>query len=81
MSRPSEETLIALRGIRTEIGAGKALFPKTIEGRAWNNATTRAESIVQSYIGGYGLFQITAELARNAPGPAPTSAAAENAKG
>jgi aconitase A len=66
MPKPSDETLNALRGVRTEIGAGMVLFPRTIEERTWNNAHDRANQIVQNYIDGNGLFQITA---RATPGP------------
>lgn len=59
---PSQETLAALRGIQTEIRAGKVMLPKTEQERTWNNAHDRALSIVANYIEGLGLFQITARM-------------------
>ena len=59
MANPNEETLEILRNIRTEIGAGKVLFPKTEAERAHNNACDRANTIISNYAQGFGLFQMT----------------------
>jgi hypothetical protein len=70
MAKPSKETLEALRGIRTEIGAGMVILPRTVIERTWNDAHERANQIVQNYIDGNGLFQMTAKRKRpKSPGP------------
>ena len=51
-----------LKGAIQEIRAGEVLIPKTSEELAWNNASERAINIVQRYIDGNGLFQITEGL-------------------
>lgn len=55
---PSEETIQAIKGIITEIGAGKVLFPKYEGDHTHNRACDRAVSIAISYRDGYGLFQM-----------------------
>jgi hypothetical protein len=56
---PSAETLEILRNIKTEINCGQVMFPKTDLDRVHNNACDRAIKIVENYIEGYGLFQMT----------------------
>lgn len=51
-----------LRGIKTEIGAGKT-FSSSPEGQVWNSACDRAIAIVESYMEGCGLFQLTRQRA------------------
>jgi hypothetical protein len=53
------ETVEILRNIKTEIGAGMVLFPKSEAERAHNNACARANAIITNYQEGYGLFQMT----------------------
>jgi hypothetical protein len=77
MAKPSEETLNALRGIRTEIGAGMVLIPKDDRERTWNSAHERANQIVQNYIDGNGLFQITAKPKRPKRPKSPSPQAAQ----
>lgn len=55
MSAISEEHL---KGLLTELNAGKVLLPTTAEGKAWNNATDRAIELIKDYQHGDGLFQI-----------------------
>lgn len=59
MAKPSAEMIEILRGIRTEIGAGMVMFPKSEAEHAHNNACERANTIIFNYIEGYGLFQMT----------------------
>jgi len=58
---PSPETLEILRNIRTEIGAGMVLKlgPLSQLEQVHNNACERAKSIIENYMNGYGLFQMT----------------------
>lgn len=61
------EQIEYLKGIQTEIGAGKCLINRDgLEESAYNGACDRAISIVQHYIDGFGLFMMT----RNRPLPA-----------
>lgn len=60
MSKPSTETLAVLRGISTEIGAGKS-FSSDPDAIMWNNAHDRCLQIVDNYFQGFGLFQMTAD--------------------
>jgi len=53
----SEETKKALQGLRTEIVAGKILFPQTEVDRAWNSCADRALRILDKYAKGEGLLQ------------------------
>jgi len=57
-----EELSAVLKEIQTEIGAGMVLFPNTAADRAHNNACERANSIIQNYREGFGLFQMTKRL-------------------
>lgn len=67
MSKPSKKTLEALRGVRTEIGAGKVMFPKSDADRAWNSCADRATRIISNYLDGEGLFQIATKPKRSKP--------------
>ena len=60
--KPTEATLKVLKAITTEIGAGMVMFPKTREEQAWNNASERANRIVDDYAEGIGLFQMTKDI-------------------
>lgn len=60
-SKVSNETKEAIKGAISEIIAGSVLFPTTDGERLWNNANRRAERILQSYMKGEGLFQLTAK--------------------
>jgi hypothetical protein len=66
MSDVSSETREVLRYIQTEIGAGMVLFPKTDAEHAHNNACDRANTIIQNYADGVGLFQLTKRKAKGA---------------
>ena len=55
---PSKETVDALKGLRTEIVAGKVLCPKSEADEAWNNCADRAVRILDGYKNGDGLFQV-----------------------
>lgn len=57
--KPHPVVVETLRNIKTEIGAGKVLFPTTDTEHAYNNACDRAISIIQLYVEGCGLFQLT----------------------
>jgi hypothetical protein len=57
-TKQSEYIETILKGIQTEIGAGKCLFILGEAERAHNNACDRAVAIVQNYRDGIGLFQI-----------------------
>jgi hypothetical protein len=59
---PSEETRQLLDNIKTEIGAGMVLFPKSEADHAHNNACQRANAIIANYAEGNGLFQMTRHL-------------------
>jgi len=48
----------ALDGLRSEIIAGRVLFPKNPEDNAWNGANDRAVRILDQYRKGEGLFQL-----------------------
>jgi hypothetical protein len=63
MPKPNKETLEVLRNITVEIGAGMVLLPRSPEEHAWNNAHERAKNIISNYAEGYGLFQMTRDLA------------------
>jgi hypothetical protein len=62
MTKPTADTIEILRNIKTEIGAGMMLFPKTQAEHAHNNACERANSIIDNYMGGFGLFQMTRNM-------------------
>lgn len=57
MPKQSQEEV--LKGIQKEIIASSVLFPKSDADHAWNNANRRAKDIIQMYIKGNGLFQLT----------------------
>jgi len=56
--KPDAKTIEILRNIKTEIGAGMVMFPKSEAERAHNNACDRANTIITNYQEGYGLFQM-----------------------
>jgi len=56
--------------IKTEIGAGKVLVPRTEPERAHNNACERALSIISNYADGVGLFQMTRKTSSVKPNEA-----------
>lgn len=58
---PSADLIEVLGFIKTEIGAGMVLKlgPINEAERAHNNACERANRIIQKYIDGFGLFQMT----------------------
>ncbi len=62
MAKPSEETREILRNIKTEIGAGMVLIPRTEAEHAHNNACERAKAIISNYYDGCGLFQMTRDI-------------------
>lgn len=64
MSKPSAETLEALKGARTEIGAGMVLRPLSEADHAHNGACEQAINIIRHYEQGSGLFQMTADAKR-----------------
>lgn len=71
--KPNAEIIETLSNIRTEIGAGMVLFPKSEIERGFNIACERAASIIFNYQQGLGLFQLTATArtpAENPVGPA-----------
>ena len=51
---------VTFRGMKTEIGAGGVLIPKSDADRAWNSANERAIRIIEMYEQNNGLFQATA---------------------
>lgn len=61
--KPDEKTREILRNITVEIGAGMVILPRSPEEHAWNNASDRARQIIHNYAEGYGLFQMTRDLA------------------
>jgi hypothetical protein len=65
MSQPSPEIIETLRNIKTEIGAGMVLIPRSLAEQAHNNACERANAIIQNYIEGFGLFQMTRAKTNN----------------
>jgi len=75
---PAEKRI--LNGIRTEIGAGMVMFPKTDGERLYNQACQRAVDIVQNYIDGIGLTQMVDAANRRAArhGVKPKAASAED---
>ena len=60
MAEKVEITPKHIKGAIAEIVAGAVLDPKSDIDRAWNAATFRAEEILQKYIIGDGLFQVSA---------------------
>lgn len=74
VARPSPETVQILRDIQSEISAGMVLKLAgfTEPEQAWNNASERANKIIDNYAEGYGLFQMT-RRARGRETPAPTT--------
>jgi hypothetical protein len=58
LNKWTAEQLEWLKGIQTEIGAGKTFGNSEPDERAHNNACDRAVAIVQNYIDGYGLFMM-----------------------
>jgi hypothetical protein len=59
LMKPDVKTIEILQNVKTEIGAGMVLFPKSEAERAHNNACDRANTIITNYQEGYGLFQMT----------------------
>lgn len=55
----STETRKALLWAKSEISAGRVMFPKTEVELAYNLASERAMDILTSYVYGNGLYQIT----------------------
>jgi hypothetical protein len=62
--KPDEKTLEILDNIQTEIGAGMVLLPRSPAEHAHNNACERANTIIQNYADGIGLFQMTRDMAQ-----------------
>lgn len=58
-AQPDPATRLLLRNIQTEIGAGMVLFPKSEADHVHNNACSRANTIIDNYAEGFGLFQMT----------------------
>jgi hypothetical protein len=83
MPSESRETIELLENIRTEIGAGMVLIPRTPEERAHNNACQRALYIIANYKMGCGLFQMTRagrKALRDAGGTTQQKPSSENSK-
>ena len=68
--KPDDEALQILRDIKTEINCGQVLFPITVAKHAHNNACERAISIINNYMEGFGLFQMTRNPAQQNDGDA-----------
>ena len=67
MNLPSSETCQLLRNLKTEIGAGEILVTGSQADRAYNRAIEHACDIIDAYIEGRSLFQMTAAYAASTP--------------
>lgn len=61
MSKPSQETLASLEGVRTEAGANMTLVPTDEYNRGFNAGIAEVIKFVRRYERGEGLFHSAAE--------------------